>query len=332
MLLRSAVPSAAPLALRVLRPLGVGALGASAGLVLLLAAGAVTSRVLAARAEAAFPRTGELLEVDGLRQHVVVRGQGPDVVLVHGAYGALQDFQATILERASARARCVLWDRPGHGYSERPEGDVDPGVQAEVLLGVVRRLELDRPLLVGFSYGGAVCLAAALAAPDEVRGVVLLNGPSHPWPDPLFLEYRLSGVPVVGRLMAETVAAPLGHLTRERAVERAFDPLPVAPGFAASPLPLALRPASFRANTEDVRLLKPFLRGQARRYGELRVPVTAVVSTGDLVVSPTIHVPQLVEQAPDCRQIRVEGAGHQLLYTHPDLVLDTIAEALAAAD
>lgn len=301
---------------------GVTALG-------LLAAGFGATRYMSYKAESEFPPLGEWIEVEGLRQHVVERGEGPPVVFVHGSYGASQDFVNTILDEASAHYRCVLWDRPGHGYSERPEGEVDPGVQAEILLGVIRELGLERPLLVGFSYGGAVCLAAALEAPDELRGVVLLNWPSHPWPDPLDLEYRVVAVPGLGWLLSETLMPPLADWFGGSAIEEAFAPEPVPLAFAGSPLALALRPASYRANTEDLRLLRPFLRTQSRRYGELRVPVLALVAEGDRVVSPTIHVPQHEAQAPDVRQVRIEGAGHQLLYTRPELVLEAIESALA---
>lgn len=297
-------------------------------LAVLLGLGAAATRLAGRAAEREHPPLGRTVIVDGWRQHVLERGAGPPVVFVHGAFGGLQDFAVTILDEASARYRCVLWDRPGHGYSERPSGALDPGDQARLLLALVRALELERPLLVGFSYGGAVCLAAALAAPDELRGVVLLNGPSHPWPDPLDLEYRVAAVPLVGWLVSECFVAPLGAWLARDAVERAFAPAGVPARFERSPLPLALRPASYRANTEDVRLLKPFLRAQAERYGELRVPVTALVASEDRVVSPTIHVPRLAEQAADCRVIRLEGAGHQILYTHPERVLAAIAEAL----
>ncbi|MEM9380090.1 MAG: alpha/beta hydrolase [Planctomycetota bacterium] len=298
-------------------------------LLLLLTVTAVWTRVLAARAERDFPRLGRLVEVEGLRQHVLERGDGVPVVFVHGAYGALQDYAVTVLDDASERHRCVLWDRPGHGYSERPAGDADPGVQARILIGLVRELELDRPLLVGFSYGGAVCLAAALEAPDEVRGVVLLNGPSHPWPAPLDLEYRIGRVPLLGRLLSETVVAPMGALFGDRSVARAFAPSQVPARFAGSPIPLALRPASYRANTDDVALLKPFLRAQVERYPDLGVPVRALVSTDDTVVSPTIHVPELMKLVPDGQQVRIDGAGHQILYTHSDLVLRAIDDAVA---
>ncbi len=297
-------------------------------IVALLVVGTVATRALVARAESEHPRLGRVVDVDGLAQHVIERGAGDAIVLVHGAFGSSHDFVATVLDSLAARHRCVVWDRPGHGYSERPEGEAGPGVQADVLLALLDELDVERPLLVGFSYGGAVVLAAALRAPERVRGVVLLNGPSHPWPDPIELHYRLPTVPLLGPLVVETLLMPFGAALSDSSVERAFAPRPVADAFESSPVLLALRPPSYRANAEDIRTLKPFLRAQSEHYDELAVPLTIVVSEGDLVVHPTIHSLPLHRDTPDSTMIRLPDAGHQILYTHTDFVIDTIETAL----
>lgn len=200
-----------------------------------------------------------------------------------------------------------------------------------MLLEVVRALQLERPLLVGFSYGGSVALTAALLAPGELRGVVLINSPSHPWPDPTELKYSLPLVPGVGPLLTETVVTPLGALFAQASIEQAFAPLPVPEAFARSPVMLALRPEGFRANAEDMRTLKPFLGEQVARYPGLAVPVTLVVGLGDRVVSTTLHGPALSAASARVRVIEVSGAGHQLLYTHPGVVIGAVDEAMAAA-
>ena len=286
------------------------------------------TRYLTHRAEQAYPPLGEVVVVDGLRQHVYQEGNGPPVVFVHGAFGGLQDFTSTILPKAAESYRVVAWDRPGHGYSERPETIADPGVQADILLALIDALGLERPQLVGFSFGGAVVLAAAVRAPERLRGVLLLNGPSHTWPDPLDFSYVFPSYPIVGPLLTETWTAPFGHLLASGSIRQAFDPQPVSESFRASPLSLALRPANYRANAEDVRTLKPFLRSQASAYPELAVPVTMVVSEGDRVVSPTIHSLQLVEAQPAVNVIRIPDGGHQLLYTHPERVLEILDGAM----
>jgi len=314
---------------RMRRPLAARILLALLGLApVVLALGWLVTRVLVHVAERQYPPLGRMVAVGGLRQHVVEHGEGPPIVLVHGAFGGSQDFVATIFGELAARYRCVAWDRPGHGYSERPQVLTDPGDQARLLLATIAELGLERPLLVAFSYGGAVALAAGLQQPDSLRGMVLLNAPSHPWPDPLEFHYELPAIPVLGPLVVETWMMPLGELLAARSTARAFAPLPLPGAFAASPVALSLRPESYRANAEDLRALKPFLRVQSEHYGELALPLTLVVSEGDRVVSPTIHSPALHAAAPRCEMIRIPGAGHQILYTHPRIVIDAIDAAM----
>lgn len=62
--------------------------GIAGSLVLFGLVGAAWTRVLAGRAEERFPPLGDRIEVGGLDQHVVVEGDGPPLVFVHGAYGA----------------------------------------------------------------------------------------------------------------------------------------------------------------------------------------------------------------------------------------------------
>ena len=238
-----------------------------------LAAGALGSLLTGRQvrdAEARFPRLGRTIEVEGLEQHVLEAGSGRAVVFVHGAFGALQDYVQTILPEVSRRYRCVLWDRPGHGYSERPDGPVDPTVQAHLLRGVIDELGLEQPLLVGFSYGGAVALATALEFPDRIGGLLLLNAPTHPWPGSVELAYRLPRFPVLGTLLTETWMPVIAQWSRGESEALAFDPMDVPPHFAASPIDLALRPASLRANAEDMRVLNAYLAKLSRRYGPAR--------------------------------------------------------------
>lgn len=327
-----------PVRPRSARRLGVRRAASAAALVAAAGAGVgyVATRALAARAERAFPAIGTFVEVAGLRQHVLVRGpaDGAPVVLVHGAFGGLHDWSETILDDAARRWHCLAWDRPGHGYSEREGDELGLDRQARLLLDVARELGLERPLVVGFSLGGSVALTAAVLWPDEVRGVVLLNAPTHPWRDPLAAGYTLPTLPLLGTLATETVIPPIGRLLAGAAVARAFRPSSVPPDFfERSPVALALRPASYRANAADVRSLKPFLHAQAPRYAELVVPVTAVVSRGDRIVSPLLHAPALRAAAPAgrVRVVEVPDTGHQILYTRPERVLEIVAEALAAS-
>lgn len=302
-----------------------------AGTAALLALGALGTGRLSAQAQVRFPPVGETVRVEGLGLHYVRGGAGPAVVLLHGAFGGLGDFEATIAPALRARAEVVAFDRPGSGWSERPRGEVaDPAVQARLLRAAARELGLERPLLVGCSWGGAVALAWALQAPDEVAGVVTVGGAIEPWPGETAFSFRLAGVPLIGPLFAHTLAAPLGTWFAPASVERAFDPAPVSDSFASSPFQLGLRPASFLAQAEDLRVLNRFLEEQAQRYEGLDVPVVLLHGAGDLVADAEVHSATAARALPRGEYRPVLGAGHQLLHSHPHVVLQAVEELLAA--
>ena len=69
----------------------------------------------------------------------------------------------------------IAVDQRGHGLSGTPD---EYGFDAvtEDLRGAVKTLELDRPVVVGHSWGGSVALAFAAAHPDMTRGIVMVDG------------------------------------------------------------------------------------------------------------------------------------------------------------
>jgi len=124
--------------------------------------------------EARFPPLGTFVTVDGIRLHVLDRGQGPTVVLIHGANGNLRDFAASpLIDALVPTHRVLAFDRPGHGWSERPAGDwVDPDRQAALIHGAVQSMGGGKAVVVGHSLGGAIAMSYGLKFPDDTVGVL----------------------------------------------------------------------------------------------------------------------------------------------------------------
>ena len=152
----------------------------------LLALGAVAAAVIAAlavrsqarRAERENPPTGQFIEVDGVRLHYMDRGRGEPVVLLHGNGSMAQDFDLSgVLDIAAGRYRVIAFDRPGYGHSARPRDRLwTPDAQAKVLHEALVRLGVERPIVVGHSWGTLVALALSLRYPEDVKSLVLLSG------------------------------------------------------------------------------------------------------------------------------------------------------------
>jgi pimeloyl-ACP methyl ester carboxylesterase len=283
-------------------------------------------------AERDYPRQGLLHDVGGVKLHVVERGAGRPVLFIHGAFSALQEFTDTVFGEVAKRYRAVAVDRPGHGYSQcPPESALTLADQARLIRDCARRFGLERPIIVGFSYGGAVALAYALEFPDETGGLVLINPVSHEWSGPVALGYSIAAWPVLGKVFVNTLVAPLASLTIPSNARRAFAPAKVPDTFWGAPLSLGLRPDSFLVNARNMRGLKADVRQQASRYGRIKAPLVILASQGNRIVDVDTQARALAAAVPGAELVMLENTGHPVMYSRPQAVIAAIDTVAAKA-
>jgi pimeloyl-ACP methyl ester carboxylesterase len=111
----------------------------------------------------------------GLRIHYQRIGRGPDVVMVHGITGNLAVWHLNIVPALSERFRILTYDLRGHGYSDTPPTGYSPDAMAVDLLELLDALEIERPVIVGHSYGADVALYFAARWPDRVSEVIAIE-------------------------------------------------------------------------------------------------------------------------------------------------------------
>lgn len=175
------------------------------------------------RIERLAPPQGGFLDIDGVRLHVLDRGSGEPVVLIHGLGGQIGHFAHSLVPRLVGDFHVVAFDRPGSGYSSPAEGGVRE--QAAILARAIRALKLGKPLVVGHSLGGAVALAIALDHPDCVGGLALISPATHPVVKaPALFRSLVIRSPLLRRLYAWTAAAPAALLARPIFFKAAFAP------------------------------------------------------------------------------------------------------------
>src|SRR5215218_9382028 len=112
--------------------------------------------------------------VDGLRLAYEVDGEGPPVCLLHGWAGEARSFWP-IHQRLAKNHRVYSLDFPGFGRSAMPPTDWGVGEYADCVLGWLNGLEIERPVLIGHSFGGRVIISLAARRPDIARALVLTD-------------------------------------------------------------------------------------------------------------------------------------------------------------
>lgn len=300
-------------------------------LVLVLLPSAITGLlVLAGRL--AVPPHGRFVEAGGGRIHYRDMGDGPALVLIHGAGAQMRSLTATLEDRLKDRFRVVSLDRPGMGYSDsQAEGDRGLDRQAEILLEAIDRIGVERPVLVGHSLGGAISLAmAARAAPGRLAGLALI-APLTRHLERLPGPFRPLVIPSAARrrALSYTLAAPTSMVRGPETLRRIFAPETPPDWFAVQGGGLlAARPRMFRTMSEEATHGTDELLRVMEGYTSMSLPVAILYGREDAVLDAGEHGERTAAEIPGARIDLVEG-GHMLPVTQPDLTADWIADRAA---
>lgn len=142
----------------------------------------------------------KFLLVDGLRVHYRDRGRGPVVVLLHGSNSSLFTWEGWVAA-LSPEHRVVTLDLPGHGLTgPDAQSRYSFGEMAEVVDRFVTQLGIARFTIAGNSMGGAIAWHYALAHPDKVERLILVDAAGWPREEPLPFGLRLYSSPLLGRV------------------------------------------------------------------------------------------------------------------------------------
>jgi len=119
-------------------------------------------------------RKPQRITANGMQIHVEEHGTGKPLVLLHGGIMASEAFGPNIAALAANR-RVIAVHLQGHGHTP----DVDRPLRFESLAddvaAVIRQLDLGKPDLLGYSFGGGVALQAAIRHPDVVDRLIVVS-------------------------------------------------------------------------------------------------------------------------------------------------------------
>lgn len=259
------------------------------------------------------PRGRTVATADGVR-HVVEAGEGPPVLLLHGANGTSSDFSEELITALAGEFRVVVVDRPGHGHSARSHaGRLDLAGEARATIALLDALELPGALLLGHSYGAAVALRAALDAPARVGGVLAVapigcvSGSTRVW-------VTLAGLGPVADAAVLALGVPVGRFASPGVRADAWHPAPPPQGWSAA-RSFPLSPIQIQSSLGNLRALeRDLIRLRADLPG-CRVPAQVLAAVGDRLTPCEPNAGALAE-AGGLPIERVPDAGHWLVRTH----------------
>jgi pimeloyl-ACP methyl ester carboxylesterase len=253
----------------------------------------------------------QFIEINGLDVHVKTMGQGePVFVLLHGFGASLYSWHA-VMEPFSQLGKVITFDRPAFGLTERPlswEGQNPYGPEAQVALviGLMDHFGVQQAILVGNSAGGTVAMQVALAYPQRVSALILVDpavyngGGTSAWVRPLLATPQMRHL---GPLVARQIQVRGPEL-----IQLAWhDPTRITP----ETIELYKKP--LQAENWDKALWEMTLAshdsGLAERLEEFKLPILVITGDDDRIV-PTADSLRLAGELPDAQLAVIASAGH----------------------
>lgn len=126
------------------------------------------------RASVPFSDSSRFAEIDGVRIHYQEKGAGTTLVLLHGFTSSTYSWK-DVFEPLSRNFRVIAVDLKGFGFSGKPDGDYTRRAQSQLITNLLNHLRIEKSWLVGSSMGGEVALNLALANPQRVAGLILID-------------------------------------------------------------------------------------------------------------------------------------------------------------
>ena len=267
------------------------------------------------------------IQVNGLDVHYQLAGQGhPAFILLHGFGASLFSWQQ-VMPHISQYGTVIAYDRPAFGLTERPlswqgPNPYSPEAQVDLVIGLMDALSIEQAVLVGNSAGGTIALQTALAHPDRVSALVLVDaavyagGGAPDWIKPLLQTPQLDHI---GPLIARAI-----QNRGDAFIQTAWhQPENIPPQtYQGYRLPLQaqhwdralweLTVASRESSLPD-------------RLGELSVPSLVITGDDDRVV-PTAQSIRLAREIPGARLSVLENCGHLPQEECPAAFIETFAD------
>ncbi|MCK6430670.1 MAG: alpha/beta hydrolase [Burkholderiaceae bacterium] len=254
------------------------------------------------------PAPSQLLALQGMAVHMRDVGPRDDplpIVLLHGTAASLHTWDGWAAALAPTR-RVITVDLPGFGLTgPEPRGDYRIERYVRFLVGLLDALGVKRCVLGGNSLGGEIAWNTALAAPERVERLILVDAVGYPLDFfDLPLGFQIALIPGLNRLTEISLPRPLvaasvrdvyGDAARVTAdaVDRYYE--------------LALRAGNRRALTQ--RLRQADNADRSERIRAVAQPTLILWGGRDRLIPPA-HGERFARDIRASRHVRFDGLGH----------------------
>jgi proline iminopeptidase len=280
-----------------------------------------------------------------IRLYVREVGSGRPLVVVHGGPDFNHRYLVPELDRLAECCRLVYYDQRGRGRSFAVAAAIEVTMQSEVddLDAVRRRLGLDTVALLGHSWGALVAMEYALAFPEQVSHLIVMNpAPASPDDAAILRERLRAGRSAEQSITISALESDPGFQAGDIKADAAYYRIHFATALQRSGLLEVLVARLRRDFTAEgivaARAIEQRLYEQTwendrydllTRLEQARHPTLVIHGDADLI--PVEVARHIAEAIPNARLEVLDDCGHFAFLDQPERTEDVITRFLATA-
>lgn len=235
-------------------------------------------------------------------------GRGKPLIVLNGIFMSCASWAAFVPSFAP-HCRLLLVDMLDQGRSARMDREYTQAAQVEAVLALMAHLSLEKASLMGISYGGEVALQLACAHPERVDRLILSNTTAYtsPW------------LKDIGHSWEYAFESHDGHQFFKTCIPIVYAPTFYEANYAWASAREELFVKAFDAAVYDAfgRLTRSAETHDVRE-GLCRITADTMVISSEMdYVTPPYQQAELARAIPGASHVRIEGAGHAVMYEKP---------------
>ena len=249
------------------------------------------------------------VEANDLNMFYIEKGKGQPLVLLHGGIGTAEFNWSKQIEFFAKHFRVIAVDSRGHGRTDNPTGEFSYKLMADDVATLIKALNLENPLVMGWSDGGQIVLEIGINYPDLTKALVAGGVLSE------ITDYYSSALKHWG------IEGP-GNVDFEKLrviIPQFVDALPTM----HSPV---YGPEYWKKLLQDIShmWLEPSSFPE-KRIEQINTPILIIVGDRD-EASSIDECAKMYKQIPNAELAIIPNAGHDVYETKPDLFNDIVLE------
>lgn len=240
-------------------------------------------------------------KINGIDLYYQVHGEGPALVLAHGAGGSHLSWWQQVPE-FSKTYKVVTFDHRSFGHSRDMRDGPGPKAFVEDLTALLDHLDIEKAVVAGQSMGGWTVCGFAAAHPKRTSALILCD--------------TLGGIETVETVRAQAGIEELSSGGLAAALENAY-----AESFPESEPHLTFLYQQISAQnmyvTPKLGAELFSLKSDPTPLIEHKIPMLLIVGEED-VLTPPYAMKSIPTQIPHARFVQVSRAGHSVYFERPD--------------